>query len=47
MQDSLIILEKEKNKISETNEQYEEKLALISQEIERLRIQLEKTRKEN
>lgn len=29
------------------NEQYEEKLALISQEIERLRGLLEKTKKEN
>lgn len=47
MQDSLIILEKERNKITETNEQYEEKLALISQEIERLRNVLEKCKKEN
>lgn len=37
MQDSLVILEKENKSLVATNEEYEEKLALLSQEIERLR----------
>lgn len=47
MKDSLVILEKENKEVNDMNEQYEEKLALISQEIERLRGLLEKTKKEN
>jgi hypothetical protein len=31
MQDSLVVMERENKKIAQTNEQYEEKLALLSQ----------------
>jgi septal ring factor EnvC (AmiA/AmiB activator) len=47
MQDSLVILELEKKEIEKTNEEYEDKLALIAQEVERLRNQLDNTRREN
>lgn len=46
MKDSLVILEKENKKITQTNDEYEEKLALLSQEIERLRGVNEMSKKE-
>lgn len=46
MKDSLVILEKENKKMAQTNEEYEEKLAMLSQEIERLRGVNESSRKE-
>lgn len=47
MKDSLVILEKDNQHLVATNEEYEEKLALLSQEIERLRGVIENSRREN
>jgi regulator of replication initiation timing len=47
MKDSLLIMEKEKKEIEQTNEEYEDKLAMLSQEIERLRGIIDPMRREN